>query len=45
LLQKIINLEPFINIRLHIMNNELEGNVTFTSKEELHQDEVGQNMD
>jgi len=27
------------------MNNELEGIVTITSKEELHQDEVGQNMD
>jgi len=27
------------------MNNELEGIVTITSNEELHQDEVGQNMD
>ena len=27
------------------MNTELEGVVTITSKEELHQDEVGQNMD
>jgi hypothetical protein len=27
------------------MNIELEGVVTITSKEELHQDEVGQNMD
>jgi len=27
------------------MNIELEGVATITSKEELHQDEVGQNMD